>query len=386
MIRNRFSPDRREDQAGADLAAIVRWYFREVYGRHEGPGILPFYCDPRQVGHFALERGDLEAGDDGALFRLFIALAMYQARRDVVIMRQQRSLSARTTASLVSLPAIARQVRANPCRLLRTAEVFDEGCTVQKLGSSVDCSERPGAPCHVKTAAGSFNRMADLGKLPTSAWLRVWRAGGLRRLLREVIAAESDPGARAELLVARLSQVRRVGRKLATMFVSTLSVPSLAPGLTPWHPLFDGNELVVIDTNVVRGLKVLAGAKAPTRYQGGVRWFREAAKSIDLRRFCPEVPSYSPRLVQQALYAFCSRSNRVARQDACLKRRRPCTGCVPALCPFPTVECTAETMRLAVAVPPGSRTLSVRHPARRSGRRRTEAPDGGPDAQLCHQS
>ena len=39
----------------------------------------------------------------------------------------------------------------------------------------------------------------------------------------------------------------RVGRKLATMFVSALSTPALAPGLTPWFPDIDGNELVVVD-------------------------------------------------------------------------------------------------------------------------------------------
>lgn len=343
--RSRSSLTRRKDQACAEFAAIVRWYFREVYGRHEGPGILPFYCDSGRVGHFAVEPEDLNAGNDGALFRLFVALAMYQARRDVVIMRQQQTLSARATASLISLATVGRRVRANSCRLLRSAEAFDVGCTVRKLGDHVDCSERPGAPCHVKDAAKSLNRMADLGKLPTSAWLRIWREGGLQRLLREVVAVESDPKARAELLVVSLSRVRRVGRKLATMFVSALSVPSLAPGLTPWYPEIDGNELVVIDTNVVRGLKVLAGAKAPTGYQSAVRWFREAAESIDLRRFSPEVPSYSPRLVQQALYAFCSRSNRVARQDACLKRRRPCTGCVQELCPLPASRARAAVGR-----------------------------------------
>ena len=40
---------------------------------------------------------------------------------------------------------------------------------------------------------------------------------------------------------------------------------------------------------------------------------------------------------QQALYAFCSKSNRVARGDACSERAAPCAECAPSLCPFAPV-------------------------------------------------
>lgn len=331
--RSASAPEGRKDSAAGKLAAIVRWYLREVWGRHEGPGVLPFYCDPERVGHFAVAPRDLETGDDEALFRLFVALAMFQARRDVVIMRQQHSLPARVAGSLASLRSIARKARASPCQMLRTAEAFDSGCTVRKVGDSSDCLQRPGAACHVKDAAVAFNRMADLGKLPTSAWLQVWRDGGLPRMVREVVTAEPDPRVRAELLVAHLSMVRRVGRKLATMFVSTLSVPYLAPGLTPWYPRIDGNELVVVDTNVLRGVRVLRRSSTPICYDDCARWLRSKARRIDLRDLCAGLPRYSPRIVQQALYSFGSRSNRIARRDSCLRRHLPCADCVPGLCP-----------------------------------------------------
>ena len=102
----------------------------------------------------------------------------------------------------------------------------------------------------MKEATVVFNRMGDMGKLPTSAWLRLWKDGSVRDMLAYVCREEPSPTKRATLLVERFSRVHRVGRKLATMFVSALSTPALAPGLTPWFPMVDGNDLVVIDTNV----------------------------------------------------------------------------------------------------------------------------------------
>lgn len=233
---------------------------------------------------------------------------MYQARRDVVIMQQQLGFSARTADSLTSVATLRRRVLANPCPTLRSAKGFDGGCSVRKAIGTVDCTERPGSSCHVKDAAIHFNRMGDLGKLPTSAWLHFWRNDALPGLLREVARNETDPKARAELLVERLSSVRRVGRKLATMFVSALSVPSLAPGLTPWSPRIDGNDLVVVDTNVARAVDALDHSGAPRTYDTRTRWVREQAERIDLTLFRPDLPKVSPRLVQQAIYAFCSRS------------------------------------------------------------------------------
>lgn len=295
---------------------------------------MPFYGDRLRLGHFAVRPDLLAAGDEKALFRLFVTLAMYQARRDVVIMRQQEAMSRKAVTLLASSTTIGRRIRANPCPVLRSVERFEASCSVRKEGGLVSCSERPHQKCQVKEATVLLNRMADLGKLPTSAWLRLRRGGGFRRQLLEVCREEEDPKRRADLLVARLTAIWRVGRKLATMFVSALSVPALAPGLTPWFPAVDGNELVVVDTNVEQGLVALLGAKTPRGYQTTVSWFRQAAAAIDLRALASRLPPYSPRLVQQAVYAFSSRSNRIARKDRCVGRREACEECVPAVCPL----------------------------------------------------
>lgn len=328
---NRLPPRRRSRPT---WLPAVGWYFREIYARHEGPCALPFYCDPDRVGAFAVARDELAAGEEAAVFRLFVTLSMYQALRDVLIMRQQRALPRASMRVLADANVVKRSIAKHACPVLGSADAFEEGCDVAKFGEVVDCGTCPGVRCHVKDATVAFNRMGDMGKLPTSAWLRLWKDGGVRKVLDDVWREEASPTKRAALLVDRFTQVHRVGRKLATMFVSALSTPALAPGLTPWFPEIDGNDLVVIDTNVARAVDALRQPGAPKTYDARERWVREQAEQIDLRQFHPDVPSYSPRLVQQALYAFCSKSNRVARGAECASAETPCGSCAPALCPF----------------------------------------------------
>jgi hypothetical protein len=195
------------------------------------------------------------------------------------------------------------------------------------------CNAHPGADCHVKDASSLLRRMGDMGKVPTSAWLHLWKNGRLQRELAAVIATDPDPGTRADLLVERFATVYRVGRKLATMFVSALSTPALYPGLTPWFPEIDGSALVVVDTHVAHMVDLLRRGAAETSYESRVRWIRERAARINLQEFHKHLPGYGPRLVQQAIYVYRSKSNRVARGDRCQKLA-PCSECPGRGCPF----------------------------------------------------
>jgi hypothetical protein len=320
-------------EASEAVLPIIRWYFTRIYGQLEGPGAIPFYCDPSKVGQFALRPNDLINQNEGALFRLFVGMAMFQARRDVVIMQRQLTMPRSSVQTLASSAFIGRTITASACSKLRSADVFDRGCDVAKEGTNIDCRVRPGAPCHVKDSTVAFNRMGDMGKLPTSAWLHLRQGFGLRAMVSTIASEYEGPVRRATILVERLRQVHRVGRKLATMFVGALSTPYLAPGLTPWFPVLDGNELVVVDTNVAAAIAGLGGPRANS-YDACERWIRERAATIDLQSICPDVPSYSPRLLQQALYRFCSKSNRVASHDPCVGRQAPCRTCAPEVCPF----------------------------------------------------
>lgn len=303
---------------------------------------LPFYCDPARIGAFAVEPDELATGNEAAIFRLFVTLSMYQALRDVVIMSQQRSMPRESMRIVADVTTVKRAISRHTCPALTSGDAFEAGCNVAKNGESIECGTCPGVACHVKDATRVFNRMGDMGKLPTSAWLRLWRRGGVRALLEEVCRDEESPTKRAKVLVERFAVVHRVGRKLATMFVSALSTPALAPSLTPWFPEIDGNDLVVVDTNVARAVDALRAPGAPRTYDAREQWVREQAALIDLRMFQPDLPAYSPRLVQEALYMFCSKSNRVAREDTCAGRAAPCAACAPMLCPFVTSKGCAD--------------------------------------------
>lgn len=329
LPRRSTAPSIKQVQA---VQRVVRWYFRTAFGRWEGPGVLPFYCDAQRVGHFAVDQAQLAAAQPNALFRLLVMLSMYQGRRDSLLMAQQRQMSRQAVALLTSRTVLSRRVARSQCQWLRPAADFERGCTVAKVGFEVDCKERPGRDCHVKEASAVLGRMGDMGKLPTSAWRQLGHGTAFTRLLDDVRAAASESGQRARLAVDRLTAVWRIGRKLATLYVSILSTPQLAPGLSPWHPHLDGHELVVIDSNVQRLVDALRGTASVRTYGAREAWIRSISARIDLTQFASSMPSYSPRIVQQALYWFGSRSNRIAYGDPCTARG--CGDCDRTLCPF----------------------------------------------------
>ena len=309
----------------------MAWYFEHAYGRIEGPTVLPWYCDSARCGRFAVASEALAEGTPDALFKLFVAFSMFQARRDTVILAQQRGMTERDTDALLSAPNIERAITSSPCAALKSPD-FASRCTVALQGRGVDCRSMPGHPCHVKDATRVLKRTGDMGKIPSSAWIHAWEGGKLAHTLE--MLGEVSPTSRGALLVEHLRGVHRIGEKLATMFVSALSTPALAPGLTPWFPLIDGNELLVIDTNVARAVDALGCPEKS--YRERAAWLRSLANRIDLSDFHRDVPRRSPRLVQQALFTFCSRSNRTSRVDPCSARATACDGCSPALCPFMT--------------------------------------------------
>lgn len=312
------------------LEELVAWYAARVYGVLEGPGRVPFYCDPARVGGFAVAPAALAAGTSAAVFQLYVTLAMYQSRRDVDVMEIQRAMPRPAARAMVQPRRLALAVDDARCGHLRTAEGFDAGCSVYRVpsGGASTCADRPRAPCHVKDATAAIGRMGDMGKLPTSAWLHLRDQGdhGFDALLARVTRAHATPAARAAAMVAALAAFYRVGEKLATFIVATLTVPELAPGLTPWHPALDGHGLVIVDANLIRVIDALRPRGVKT-YAARAGWWRRHAARVDLRRHRIDWPATSPRLVQQAAYWFRSRSNRDAAGLAC-------DGCRSPVCPY----------------------------------------------------
>jgi len=317
------------------LERMVRWYATAIYGRIEGAGQLPFYCDPARVGAFAVEPGALAAGTEEAVFQVVVALAMYQSRRDVDIMAIQRTMARRAAEAIVSPYRLRLLIEASRCEQLAAATTFDGGCDVRRnlAAGRATCGHRPRTACHVKDATLAIGRMGDMGMIPTSAWLHLRPAGGFRGLLARVVASTRTPAAAADAMVLELSRIRRIGTKLATMIVAALATPALAPGLTPWAPQLDGNHLIVVDANVARVIDALRPRGRRT-YAVRAAWLRRHAMALDLSAIRRDWPTTSPRLVQQALYWYRSRSNRTAIEDRCATADRACADCVATVCPF----------------------------------------------------
>lgn len=177
----------------------------------------------------------------------------------------------------------------------------------------------------------AIGRMGDLGKLPTSAWLHLGPRG-LSRWFAEVCAAERDAQARAALMIERLTVIYRIGVKLASMFVSALTVPELGIGVPAWSPELDGSRVVVVDANVGHAIRWWRRGRGKDTYAARAQWFVSVAREIDLTRLRAGLPRASPRFVQQAVYLFRSRSNRLAHGDVCAASR--CADCPSSLCPF----------------------------------------------------
>lgn len=130
-------------------------------GRPGGAARASSVSDPARVGHFAVAPADLASGSETTLFRLFVGMSMFQARRDVVIMAQQRAMPRDAVLALTSPARMREAARASPCLQLANATTFDEGCSVRKARAGMTCDHHPSADCHVKQASSLLRRMGD---------------------------------------------------------------------------------------------------------------------------------------------------------------------------------------------------------------------------------
>jgi hypothetical protein len=78
-----------------------------------------------------------------------------------------------------------------------------------------------------------------------------------------------------------------------------------------------------VDTNLMAAVDRLHPDLAPQTYTAYDGFVRRAAGAV----------GWSPRLLQQALYAYRSKSNRAVRGDPCAGSGT-CSSCVRVVCPF----------------------------------------------------
>ena len=309
--------------------SIVEWYFETHHGQAGDVGMIGTFCEPRAVGHFAVEQAALERGDSATLFRLFVTVAMFQRLRDALVMNILRSISARDVTELTSVDALLSLSTDCACQLPRSNSDLIKSCDLTKDGQKRgSCSVAPAIPCHLKRHTELLRRYGHFGKMPTSAALVVGELGGDMEALRaRVFASEDDPLARAQGLEEALSRVWRVSEKIASMYLSLVSAPCMGLVAPPWGDGVDWTWFVVVDRNVDLFLESI-GYSGTGTYSARRAFIRDIAERIDLRTIDRRLPTYHPRLVQQAMYLFMSASNRRASADDCGREgSRVCRSC-----------------------------------------------------------
>lgn len=312
------------------LEAILSWYFTHYYGKLDGPGAIPFYCDKARVGAFATASEALAANDPGAIYRMATCLIMYQARKDQELMVAQRGMAPDQVALLTDESAINRVASAARCPHLRDRTALHSLCDLRTWESgTIECTWLFSEPCPAKDASQVLKRYGDFGKVPFSlaSLPAAFGASDIADLHREARRVAPTPRARAQWLEAVFSQVWRVDKKIADFILSALSNPDLTPGIHPWRCGVDWRYFVVVDRHVMRALVDL-GAPEAANYETYRAWLAAFARRTDLRRFTPHVHANNPRLIQQALYRFCSTLNReAAPSDCCHLAPRACRRC-----------------------------------------------------------
>ncbi|MDB4928241.1 MAG: hypothetical protein JWM10_725 [Myxococcaceae bacterium] len=319
--------------------AAVRWYLATHHSSPDDQGTAQVFCNPKRVGAFAVSREALVAHDGEALFRLLVAVTMFQRRQDNQITRILRSMTREDAGELGASAPLLALVDEGRCEHMRTTETLRVRCDLTKhaLTKRGICGANPEVECHLKRHTVLMRRYGHFGKVPTSVALVV-REGGARdlaELLALVRAGTRGRAARARALVAALSRAWRISEKIAAMFLSIVSNPDMTPGVPVWSDV-DWRHFIVIDSNVDLFLTALA-YRGPRSYEARRAFVRGLAERIDLASLRRGLRRNNPRVVQQAMYLFMSASNRRAMPGDCMHKGvdacRRCPGALTRICP-----------------------------------------------------
>lgn len=317
---------------------VVEWYLRSHFGTDADQGVVQTFANASMVGAFAVDPAAVASHDPQALFRLLMAIVMFQRRQDQQIQRILRGLSRDDARELTSLDDLLALASRAECGFARSNVSLRTSCDLAKdsLTKAGTCGQRPGTPCHLKRHTVLLRRYGHFGKVPTSLALTVFEAGAadLPDLLRRAAKSGSTPHERARAMITALSASWRVNDKIASMFLSIVWNPDMTPGVVD-DPSVDWRHFVVIDSNVDGFLRAIGGPKTYS-YEARRTFLRELSSKIDLSSMGPTLRRDNPRVVQQAMYLFMSWSNRRAIPSDCMHRPDTCDLCprpVAKLCP-----------------------------------------------------
>jgi hypothetical protein len=314
---NDYAPTARQVRA---TEAAVRWYLATHYGTPEDRGITQTFCDPRRVGAFAVEARAIVERDGAQLFRLLVAVAMFQRRQDEQITRILREMAPEDAAEVSSLPALLALSSACACEHARSLDGLLARCDLTKTPRTKrgTCRANPRVDCHLKRHTVLLRRYGHFGKVPSSIALAVHESGApdLSALLATAAEGASGSEARARAMVDTLSRAWRVSEKIASMFLSMVWNPDVTPGVVARRDL-DWRHFIVIDSNTDAFLAAI-GYRGSGTYEARRRFLRALSERIDLKRMRPGLRRDNPRIVQQAMYLFMSVANRRAIAGDCM--------------------------------------------------------------------
>ena len=292
---------------------VVKWYLEVYYGTDYDLGLIPMFCNSAIVGHFAVEKDQIASGEPTALFKLLTTVVMFQRLRDSHVLGILRKISLEDTLELTSMDKLIYQAKACVCARPKTNQGLIQLCDLSKddVTKRGVCSVAPDYACYLKRHTELLRRYGHFGKVPTSAALVISEFGDLNQLREKVFAKSSDLHERAMLLEQALSKAWRISHKIAAMYLSILTVPNLGLDIAPWSHGIDWRHFVVIDGNVDAFLNNIKYSGSHT-YAARRAFVQKLAKGVNLSTYNPALVDYNPRLVQQAMYIYMSKSNRMA--------------------------------------------------------------------------
>lgn len=298
----------------------MRWYLATHHGTPDDQGLTQTFADPRRVGAFAIDSRAIASRDGAHLFRLLVAVAMFQRRQDNQITRILRGMTTADAAELSSLPALLSLADGCGCEHARSLDGILTRCDLTKTPRTRrgTCRANPRVACHMKRHTVLLRRYGHFGKVPSSIALTVRESGAsdIAEMLAHASRAASGPEARARAMVDALSRAWRVSEKISSMFLSMVWNPDITPGATARRDL-DWRHFIVIDSNTDLFLAAIQyqGARS---YEARRRFIRALSARIDLKRMRPTLRRDNPRIIQQAMYLFMSVTNRRSIVGDCM--------------------------------------------------------------------
>lgn len=298
---------------------VVAWYLRTYWMTRDDLGTPETFLDRDRVGAFAVDPAAFEAGDPVALGRILVAVSLFQRLRDQLVLKILQRIPAERVDVLTTLDELAGSALAADCTARQSLEGLRTACDLHKddLRRGA-CSREPSGACPLHRHTEDLCRYGHFGKVPTSLALAIHSAGAsdLPDLYRRVLGQHRRRAERAEVLEQVLCRAWRVEKKIASMFLSLVCTPGLSRWRPPWRSGVAWERYVVVDSNVDAYLATI-GYRGAGSYDARRTFVMELARRIDLRQHSRRLPSFNPRIVQQAAYVFAGRSNRVANPRDC---------------------------------------------------------------------